>query len=236
MNKGKFMRNIAIALGAIWLLVSPAIAFQVQPLRYTLEPASGRTSTSFVVVNTKDKPLPFEVRMEKRVIDEQGGQTFLPAEQEFVVFPVQGLVPPGSSQSIRVQYVGDPVLEETAGYVVRVAEVPVTDDEVSGIQFAYSFGAALYVKPAGAKARVMIETAKASQGQLVLDLFNSGNDFSLLTRKRLRFSVGGERFSFGPDELRDLIADPLMAPNSRRRLEIGHAGIVPGPVTEYSFE
>ena len=236
MTRLSFAWLAAFAALFIGLFAGALSALEVQPLRFTLEPERGQTSTSFVVANPRAEPLPFEVRMERRLIAEDGTQTFEPADEEFIVFPVQGLLQPGATQAVRVQYVGDIDLEETAGYIVRFAEVPVLDPNISGIQFAYTFGAALYVKPAGAEANIVVDEAVSEGGRLTMSLRNTGNDFIVLTRDSLRFRIGEENFRFAPDDLRELISDSLVAPYASRTLVLDIPDLPPGTVTQVTFD
>lgn len=221
-NWGAVVQRLFAKLLAAAALVMPTsiAAIDVQPLRVMLEPAVGRTAVTFAVSNPRDEALPVEIRVERRIIGPDGQQTFEPVEGDFVVFPVQSLIPADGSQAVRVQYVGDRQLSQTAGYILRVSEVPVIDPAVSGIQFAYSFGAAVYVKPAGAASRIVVDSSRMEDGRMVLELRNIGNDFALLTEKRLRFMIGDQAFDLSGDALRTLIPNALVAPASGRRLEL----------------
>lgn len=225
----------------IAFLVAPVLAvagsaMDVQPLRVTLVPTQGQTSGTLSVNNTRDRTLPFEVVVERRVIAQDGAQTFTPAEDDFIVFPPQGSVEPGRSQAVRFQYVGTTDLSQTQGYVIRVKEVPVTPEGFSGVQFAYAFGVAVYVKPKDARHAIRVDSVERSAGGLTLQVTNTGNDYGLLTDKRLRVEVGGQRKTYERQKLGELIGLPLMAPGATRTLKVAIADLPTGNVTAVSFD
>ncbi|MEM1131859.1 MAG: fimbria/pilus periplasmic chaperone [Pseudomonadota bacterium] len=228
-------RAAVLAFSLLLGLGSLAQAMEVQPLRVMLVPAEGRTAGTISVNNTRTDPLPYEISVERRIIAPDGSQTFTSAEDDFVVFPPQGLIEPGGTQAVRFQYLGPIELTETQGYVLRVKEVPVRDENFSGIQFAYSFGAAIYVKPADAEDDIDINSVARDGDVITVGMANSGNDYSLLTAKRLTFVIDGQRFNYGREELAQLIPNPLIAPNSERTLTITIADLPTGSIEELRF-
>ncbi|MEW4449087.1 fimbria/pilus periplasmic chaperone [Qipengyuania sp. JC766] len=224
-------------VSALWLSGTVASqALDVQPLRVTLEIGKGQTAGTIAVNNTGTEPMPFEVTVERRIIDENGQQRFEPVEDDFIVFPPQGLVAPGGTQAVRFQYLGEIDLTETQGYVLRVSEVPVRDPNFSGIQFAYSFGAAIYIKPNDATDRIQVESFEREENTVRAVLKNAGNDYSLLTAKQLRVTVGGETLRFSRDELTALIPNPLVSPGATRYLEINFEDLPEGSIESIRFD
>lgn len=232
----KLLAIAAACLAALSLSVATTWAMDIQPLRIVLEPDAGRTSATIAVNNTRDRTLPFEVEVERRIIAEDGSQTFEPAEEDFVVFPPQGSVEPGNSKAVRIQYVGGDEFAATQGYVVRIKEIPVQDDQFSGVQFAYAFGVAVYVKPRGARDNVKVDTFRRTDSGLEIGLTNSGTDYALLSAKRLRVEAKGERRDFVRDELTGLIGLPLVAPGARRTLVLETADLPKGDLTAVAFD
>lgn len=229
---------IAVLAAALWLMSSVAAhaAFDVQPLRVTLDIGKGQTSSGISINNTGDTDLPFEIRVERRVIDENGQQTYEPIEDDFVVFPPQGLIPAGGTQAVRFQYLGDIELSQSQGYVLRVSEVPVRDPNFSGIQFAYSFGAAIYVKPSDVSDRIEVRSFERDGNTIRAVLENTGTDYSLLTAKPMRITVGGQTLSYNRQELATIIPNPLIAPGARRNLEMVIETLPEGNLEGLRFE
>lgn len=237
-NRLRWNRAFALVLAtAVWIASTGSVqALDVQPLRVTLEPAKGQISASISVNNSESEPLPFEITVERRIIDENGQQSFEPVEDDFLVFPPQGLIPAGGTQAVRFQYLGEIDLAETQGYVLRVSEVPVRDPNFSGIQFAYSFGAAVYIKPDGATDVIEVASVERDGNTVRAVLNNTGNDYSLLTAKQFRITIGGETLRFTRDELSALIPNPLIAPGAMRNLEITFASLPEGEIESFRFD
>lgn len=228
---------LAVLAAALWLMSAvAAYALDVQPLRVTLQPGQGQTSGTVAINNSGEKDLPFEITVERRIIDESGQQTFEPAEDDFVVFPQQGLIKAGGTQAVRFQYLGEVDLAETQGYVLRISEVPVRDPDFSGIQFAYSFGAAVYIKPQDAASRIEVRSFEREGNTIRAVLENVGNDYSLLTAKQLKLTIGGQTQSFARDELAKIIPNPLVAPGARRNLEMVIENLPEGAVDSIRFD
>ena len=79
----------------------------------------------------------------RRIVSEDGVQTLERADDEFLVFPPQFVVPQGGSQAVRFQYLGDPDIAQSIAYVIEAQEVPVVPEGFSGITTVYNLGAAL---------------------------------------------------------------------------------------------
>lgn len=103
-------KRTLIAVLAVIATAGLAIAYEVEPMRIILDLGSGRTSTVITINNTRDSDLPVEIVMKRRIVHPDGTQEFLPAEDDFSVFPPQALVPAGQSQAVRISYIGDPDL------------------------------------------------------------------------------------------------------------------------------
>lgn len=83
-----------------------------------------------------------------------------PSDERFQVFPPQALVPPGQSQAVRLQYIGNPSPPVSEAYVLNISQVPVVPPGASGITVVYRFGVAIYVNPKGAVADPALVSAR----------------------------------------------------------------------------
>lgn len=230
------LKRIGFAVCCAMVASTPLGAMNVQPLRIMIEPAKGQTSATIAVNNTRDRALPFEIVAERRIIAQDGSQTYEPADDSFVIFPPQGNVDVGRSQAIRVQYVGPPVADKTQGYVIRVKEVPVQDPNFEGVRFAYAYGVAFYIKPERARDNVQVNGFRKTEEGLEIDLVNDGNDYSLLTEKRLRIEAGAEKLNFERQQLSEMIEFPLVAPGGKRTLKIKLPKQPTGTITAVAFD
>src|SRR3546814_18237806 len=59
------------------------------------------------------------------LISEAGELELTPADEQFLVFPPQRIVPPQSQQVFRVQYIGEPELATSEIYYMQIRQIPV---------------------------------------------------------------------------------------------------------------
>ena len=142
------------------LIVSPAAAMRVSPMVVEMESQGSDAVARIEVQNTGPDTLPFETRIFRMEIDEDGKMTETPADDQFLVFPPQGALPPGGKQVLRLQWVGDPAPATSEAYYISVEQLPValapgSDDAVAAkVQVLYNMRALAVVAPPGAKPEV----------------------------------------------------------------------------------
>ena len=204
------------ALTAMNFFSPPAHAYEVAPMRVFLVPEQGKTTSTITINNVREEELLVEILVKRRIIDEDGSQSFQIAEEDFVVFPPQMSIPAQSSQAVRIQFIGQPPTDLARSYVVEVAEVPVPKDGFSGVQFAYNFGVAVYVEPANSTVRLTILDKELTEDGLKLQVENSGNKYAVISQLALNIEHDGETLRLTPNDLAERINQPLMEPLSTR--------------------
>lgn len=128
--------------------VPKAHAFSVSPTHIEMSSVGRAGRSQIVVRNTNRRPMPIEISIEKFLLDENGHRRAVDAGDDFLVFPLQALIPAGGTQVFRIQWVGEPMLDQSESYIVNVSQVPVRLPKGrSGIQVAVSFGALVNVAP-----------------------------------------------------------------------------------------
>lgn len=223
---------IAALLVLIGSGVDRALAYEVSPMRVQLNPAKGQTSTTVTVTNSRNEPLPVEVAAFRRIVSANGEQELEPASEQFVLFPPQALIEPGDSQAIRVQYIGSPDLDRTASYVVEIQEVPVRPEDFTGVQVAYNFGVAVYVKAPDVTSDLRIVSHAREPGVLVLRLANSGKGYAFTTHRGLSFEIGGERYELSPQEFNARVSNPIVPSEMERVFRIALDDFPEGELTD----
>lgn len=211
---------VGAAVAALALFGTPAQAHRVYPMSYELAPVGSGAATVLRVDNTTERPLTLEVSVEKRAWDERGNETRTPAEEDFLVLPPQMIVEPGKTQAIRVQYIGEPTIDQTAMYVIGVNQVPVADPTAgTGVQFVINFGTAAYVVPTGAKTELnIVSVAAASEpGNMDVVLENTGARHAPLGSTTWTFTNGaGQKMELSGDPLRETLVASVVPAGGRR--------------------
>lgn len=165
------VRAIVAVLTVLGLAV-PASAMRVSPMVVELESRGGDAVARIEVQNVNPGNLAFETRVYKMTFDENGNIVETPADDRFLVFPPQGVLPAGGRQVIRLQWVGAPDLAASEAYYVSVNQLPVelapstTDTVGVQVQVLYNMRALAVVAPPGAKPDVEVASVRSAMVQL----------------------------------------------------------------------
>jgi fimbrial chaperone protein len=214
----KFVAASAIALGFVGI----AHAYQVAPMIYDMKPSGKAASAVIRVNNTNASPITIEVVSERRLFDEKGTESRQPADKDFILFPPQGVVQPGATQAVRVQYVGPQQLDKSVTYTITVKQVPVKlpNDGKSGVQFVFNFSTVANVVPDGAKAQVEIVSLTAEGKKLKLTLRNAGNKYANLALSNVALTGAGFNMTIKDEDWRKALGTSWILPGGTRVVEL----------------
>ena len=150
-------------LAAGLLVMSAAWAMRVSPMVSELTTSGAGSAARIEVGNIGSAALPFETLITRMEIDADGNIVETPADEDFLVFPPQGLVPVGGRQVVRVQWIGEPTIESSHAYYLWVKQLPVATDptvpESGGalsVQVLYTMKALIVVAPPGAQPKIEV--------------------------------------------------------------------------------
>ena len=167
----RFMRGNRLAalvggLVAGLLVMSAAWAMRVSPMVSELTTTGAGSAARIEVGNVGSAALPFETLITRMDIDADGNIVETPADEDFLVFPPQGLVPVGGRQVVRVQWVGEPTIESSSAYYLWVKQLPVQTEPTTpdsggslSVQVLYTMKALIVVAPPGAQPKVEVVSA-----------------------------------------------------------------------------
>lgn len=154
-------RGIA-TLGALALVVglTPASAMRVSPMVVEMESQAGAAVARIEVQNINQGSLAFETRIYRMTLDDDGNIVEEPADEDFLVFPPQGVLSPGARQVVRLQWAGAPDIAASQAYYVSVNQLPIAfapadaDNVAAQVQVVYNMRALVVVAPPGATPNV----------------------------------------------------------------------------------
>ncbi len=221
--------SIVVRLFALALcgLGSNVEAFKLTPMKMTLG-ASGRASGGvFSVNNMGQEALAIEMRFMTREMADDGSETNKAVPDLFAVFPSQFVLKPGTTQTVRVRWLGkEPVKSEKAFRLVA-EQLPVSlvqgGEEGINMKVALRYLAAVYVAPKGAKADVQMEVKREgdSSGRsfAVLDFHNAGTEHVILRNLKVSLQVAGRRIEL-PTEVMESVSGSNLLAGARRVLRI----------------
>lgn len=217
-------RTLKFLIPAVLVLALAGIAhaYQVSPMIYDMKPTGPGASAVIRVNNTNSAPITIEMVAEKRLFDEAGKESREPADKDFVLFPPQAIVQPGSTQAVRIQYVGEQKLDKSSTYTVTVKQVPVQlpNDGKSGVQFVFNFSTVANIIPDGAKASIETVSLAPSGKSLKLTLHNAGNKYANLALSNLELSGGSYKIVVKDDAWRKSLGTSWILPGGTRIIEI----------------
>lgn len=160
-----FAAAVAILAAFVLALViaGAAWAMRVSPMVSELTTTGAGSAARIEVGNVGSASLPFETRITRMDIDADGNMTETDADEDFLVFPPQGVVPVNGRQVVRVQWVGEPNIDTSRAYYLWVRQLPVATDpntpEDGGavsVQVLYTMKALIVVAPPGAEPKVEV--------------------------------------------------------------------------------
>lgn len=242
----KFLAPWWLATLAV-LLFAPAAAeaFKLTPIEMTFEPSGRGATRTFQITNAHDQPIAVEIRLSAREMTLSGEDRLSDAEDFFAVFPAQAIVLPGKSQTVRVQWLGDPAPERELAFRLVAEQLPIelTRETSDGarLKLLVRYIASLYIAPRGVEAEVVLEsavrtTAADGTARLAVVLHNRGTAHSLL--RGLTLTATGQARGSGEssvtltaEQLDGMIGQNLLAGHRREFLLPWPARLVEGPVT-----
>lgn len=161
-----FVHSLAAVLALGLVLITDAEAMRVSPMVSEITTRGAGSSARIEVQNVGSTSLAFETRITRIEFDENGQMIETPSDDEFLVFPPQGVIPVNGRQVVRVQWVGDPELAVSRAYYVGIHQLPVdvegtASDAAVGaqVQLVYHMKSLLTVAPPGAEPDVRVLSA-----------------------------------------------------------------------------
>lgn len=152
-----------LSLAAGLLVISAAWAMRVSPMVSELVTTGAGSAARIEVGNVGSAALPFETVVTRMEVDADGNVVETPADDDFLVFPPQGVVPVGGRQVVRIQWVGAPDIKQSQAYYLWVRQLPVATDaetpEAGGavsVTVLYTMKALIVVAPPGAEPKVEV--------------------------------------------------------------------------------
>ena len=185
-------KRLAIASVLLVAIAASAAAFSFVPMSASMAPSGAQSILSFKVTNDTTQTIAVVIKVLTRSMDADGNETNTPVDKEFVVFPARVTVQPNSSQTIKVQYKGNPSLARELCYRVMAEQIPIdfTKQETSGVKVLFRYIAALYVTPAKATPKLVlgqiVGAEKDGKKGLAVTLKNEGTRHALLSTPVLK--------------------------------------------------
>lgn len=242
---------------ALFILSSPALAMRVSPMVIEMESRGSNATARIEVQNINPGNLAFETRVFRMDIDAEGEITETPADEDFLVFPPQGVLPAGGRQVVRLQWLGAGEPDTSQAYYVSVEQLPVAlepsaaDAVGAQVQILYNMRALVVVAPPGAKPDVKATTVKQTvfqpaalpgaaeqppmQDGVEITLTNEGRRHAMMANFSWQL-VGTDkegkwlRVDLSPEELNRAVGTGFVPAQGERIFRVPVAGFGTGPI------
>lgn len=155
------MLGLALA-GAAW-------AMRVSPMVSEISTVGAGAAARIEVQNISSSPLPYETSITRVSFNPDGTISETPADDDFLVFPPQGIAAPGARQIIRAQWIGDPQTAASIAYYMEIRQLPVDFDArpntvgSAAVQVVYHMKTLIIVAPPGTESSVQVLSAEAAE-------------------------------------------------------------------------
>lgn len=202
----------------------------LSPMELEMTTVGSQSRSQLVVRNDSARPLPVELSYQQLSYTENGDQRTSPANDELLILPQTAIIPPGASQTFRIQWVANPDIGKSQSFLVIASELPVKLPSSQGgshIQVVTAFGAILNVAPIKGEASLKIvqwAPAKMRNGDPAAAVLveNPGNVYALLAKASFKF---GDQ-AVAPHDIQQHVGYGVVEPGKRRRflIPLKHAG------------
>lgn len=238
-------------------LTTPALAMRVSPMVIEMESRGTDATARIEVQNINPGNLAFETRVFRMNIDAEGEITETPADEDFLIFPPQGVLPASGRQVVRLQWLGDPEPDTSQSYYVSIEQLPValeptaTDSVGAQVQILYNMRALVVVAPPGAKPDVSATKVEQAfyqppaapgaaeqpemQDGVAITLTNTGRRHAMMANFAWQL-VGTDkdgkwlRVDISPEELTQAIGTGFVPAQGERIFRVPVAGFGSGPI------
>jgi len=192
------MNIVKMALICALLVIVPAshtAAYDLKPLVVELTPSGSGSSGSMTITNTHEVPIAIEISVHKRQQQDDGSDELSPELDDVIINPPQMVMQPGTSQAVRIQWVGDQNPDRELSYRIVTEQLPIRltkaqrNDRTAELTMKYRYEAALYVAPRGVRPSAKLESAEVVEqngvSMLAVTIVSDGTSRAILNEPRL---------------------------------------------------
>lgn len=216
--------GLGIGLLIFTLGAQDTLAFTLTPMRSELTLPADMGGITLRLNNPRKADLPVVFEIFERKVNEDGSEESIPADDAFVVFPPQAVVPAGKTQAVRVQWVGG-ALSESRSFHLFARELPVNLNgrPQSGVKTVLRVGAAINLTSRGFASKPELVHYRPERDGVLVSIGNLGNEFIYVSELGLKF--GSEEI--GGADLADAAGRTLIPPGVIRTFKVGSVQGIP---------
>jgi fimbrial chaperone protein len=244
------MKSIVLVIATVFVVLvaepSASAAYQLEPISRVFSPSGSNATQAFELVNSGVERIALTISFATLERDEAYVETNHDADDEFLAYPAQMILAPGTRQTVRVTWLGTPKPAHELAYRILVTQVPlgvldhaarVEDRPQGSLRILLSYRGTLFIRPPDAAPRISLHgaapaTAADGSRALAITLENTGTAVGMVTGCAVRLAPvgGGSAISLSPAALAALHNTRVFGGGKRRFLIPWPADLAPGPV------
>jgi P pilus assembly chaperone PapD len=219
------LTGLAVLSGLI-TRVTPASAMSVSPVYLDMKTTGPRSRADITVTNRSSRPLPIEAVVSRITFGPDGEEARTRNEADFLVLPMQAMIPPGGTQVLKVQWLGEPLIERSRSYRISINQLPVAQPgEGKTVQVLVNFAVVVTIAPPeGTPALKLVSTGigRNRDGRRVptVTVHNPSSVHARLPHARLRLSSGSWNKTLSTGTLSGLIGIGAVMPGQTRTFRL----------------
>lgn len=200
-------------------------AFQLEPIIQDFYPSGVNSRRNFQLINPGENPVAVKVSMVYRDMDLYGTETLTDASDLFFVYPSQVIIQPQSTQTVRVQWLGNPEVSIEQSFRIIAEQLPINmNQERSGVNILIAYHGSIYVVPDTFSFGIdVVSLAKHRDEQgndiLQIELVNTGNTHAILRNPVIEITnsstITKNKITLTADKLEGLANMNILAGSNR---------------------
>ena len=168
-----------------------ASALQLNPLSVIVKPTGGGARQTFKVTNESNKPIAvqFSVTTRQQINNKEVRR---PADRDFMIYPPQTIIPPRTTQKVRIEWLGKKPAARELAYrlIAKQVYVSLEKQKQTGISMLMTLVGALYVQPNNTKSNLQVRAVQRHGNKLAVTIANSGTRHQLMNYATLTLRNG----------------------------------------------
>jgi fimbrial chaperone protein len=204
-----------------------ADAYKLEPISRVFAPSGSNSSQSFELTNSSSERVAVMISFATLELDADHKESNRPADDDFLVYPAQILLPPNGRQTVRVTWLGSPTPASELAYRIIAQQVPIElldktarPTPTGQLKVLVTYRGSLYIRPAAAAPRIVADSATvvedAGRARLVVTLRNAGSAVGLLKSCSLRVQTASAAFDVPVANMSEMTNSRILARHVRR--------------------
>jgi fimbrial chaperone protein len=147
-------------------------AFQFSPMEQTFSPTGAGNTKTYTIVNDSEDTIAVQISALTRSHNINGEEVNAPADAYFSITPNKCLIPPQTSQVVRVQYRGTSTVTRELSFRIKAEQILYSKgkaaDNQSMFNFLYIFSTSAYVEPSQKIERIALRKVAPSTKEVTV--------------------------------------------------------------------